>query len=125
MGWNRPPLTAEQILGWADDHYARTGEYPRATSGPVAGATGENWAALNNALCCGLRGLPGGDSVPRLLVRYGRLRGLWARLTRGAWSEAEDSLVRTLAPAQAARRTGRTLRAVYARRFKLARSDGR
>jgi hypothetical protein len=38
------------------------------------------------------------------------------RLSRGA---AEDELVRTLSPAEAARRTGRTVRAVYKRRHVL------
>lgn len=36
-----------------------------------------------------------------------------------AWSEAEDSLVRTLPPNEVAERTGRTLKAVYMRRFTL------
>ena len=35
------------------------------------------------------------------------------------WTDGEDELVRALPPADAARRTGRTLAAVYARRFAL------
>jgi hypothetical protein len=35
-----PPLTAEGILGWADAHFHRTGRWPGAHSGPVAGAPG-------------------------------------------------------------------------------------
>jgi hypothetical protein len=38
---------------------------------------------------------------------------------RVPWTAAEDQLVRTLPPAEAARRTGRTLLAVYARRHIL------
>lgn len=46
--------------------------------------------------------------------------------TRGwAWTEAEDELVRTLRPAEAARATGRTLGAVYNRRQELKVPDGR
>src|SRR5262249_33589248 len=42
-----PPLTGEQILAWADAHHQRTGQWPRANSGPVHGATGETWGAIN------------------------------------------------------------------------------
>jgi hypothetical protein len=41
------------------------------------------------------------------------------------WTEAEDEAVRTLRPAEAARRTGRTLGAVYDRRRDLGLADGR
>jgi hypothetical protein len=39
--------------------------------------------------------------------------------TRQPWSPREDALLRKLPPAEAARRTGRTVQAVYARRFAL------
>jgi hypothetical protein len=42
------------------------------SSGPVAEEPGENWSALNTALEAGLRGLPGGDTLLRLLRRSGR-----------------------------------------------------
>jgi hypothetical protein len=54
-----------------------------------------------------------------------------ARLARGevpngrAWTEAEDESVLTLPTAEAARRTGRTLTAVYKRRRKLRRANRR
>jgi hypothetical protein len=35
------------------------------------------------------------------------------------WTDTEDALVQTLAPVEAARQTGRTLKAVYARRMAL------
>ena len=64
----RPPLTVEQILRWADAHHARTGRWPAVASGPVAGAPGETWQAVNRALMRGSRGLPGGSSLARLLA---------------------------------------------------------
>jgi hypothetical protein len=66
----KTPLTAAQILAWADEHRGRTGAWPTLTSGPVAGAAGqETWQRLDNALRQGVRGLPGGDSLARLLRR--------------------------------------------------------
>jgi hypothetical protein len=66
---HRPRLTLAQILAWADEHRRRTGEWPGTTSGPVAGVPGESWRAVGEALRQGLRGLPGGDSLARLLRR--------------------------------------------------------
>jgi hypothetical protein len=110
----RPPLTVEQILAWADAYHGRTGRWPAAASGPVEGAPGETWANVNAALSDGYRGLPGGDSLARLLDRRrGRGPG------RFPWTPAEDALVRTLPPVEAAARTGRTLWAVYQRRHQL------
>jgi hypothetical protein len=67
-----PPLREEQILLWADRHYRRTGRWPTAASGPVAEAPGENWKALASALYAGNRGLHGGDTLRRFLLRHGR-----------------------------------------------------
>jgi hypothetical protein len=64
----RPPLTVDQILAWADEYRARTGRWPSASSGPVGGVPGENWHATDQALAQGLRGLPGGSSLSRLLA---------------------------------------------------------
>ena len=118
MGQQRPPLTVEQIVGWADAHHARTGRWPTAASGPVADAPGEHWRAVNNALYGGYRGLPGGDSLANLLDRHGRGTGRPRRRSR-PWTAEEEELVRTLPPAEAARRTGRSLEAVYVRRYRL------
>src|SRR4051812_8483415 len=63
---DRPPLTVEQILTWAEQHRARTGAWPPVHGGPVAGVGGLTWLAVDSALRRGLRGLPGGDSLPRL-----------------------------------------------------------
>jgi hypothetical protein len=76
----RPRLTPELILAWADAHKARTGEWPKGRSGPVADAPGETWKGLDLALLRGSRGLPGGDTLIRLLRRE---RGLSERRGRG------------------------------------------
>jgi hypothetical protein len=68
----KPPLTEAQILSWADAHRARTGRWPSWKGGRVHGAPGETWRNLNQALRLGLRGLPGGDTLLRLLRRSGR-----------------------------------------------------
>jgi hypothetical protein len=65
----RPPLTVELILAWADEHRARTGRWPAADSGPIRGTPGEKWSAINWDLAQGLRGLPGGSSLARLLAK--------------------------------------------------------
>jgi hypothetical protein len=65
-----PPLTTEQILAWADAHYDRTGKWPASKSGPIHGAPGETWSAVNAALGLGLRGLPGGSSLAKLLAEH-------------------------------------------------------
>jgi len=63
-----PSLTIRQILVWADAVYCRTGDWPRRDSGPIAEAPGETWDGVSAALTKGLRGLPGGSSLPRLLA---------------------------------------------------------
>ncbi len=63
------PLTEEQIAAWAEAHRARTGAWPKKHSGPVAEAPGEVWEDIDNSLVQGHRGLPGGDSLARLLAR--------------------------------------------------------
>ncbi len=65
-----PGLSVRQILDWADEHVRRTGSWPRHTSGAVGVAPGETWAAVEAALRRGLRGLPGGSSLFRLLKHH-------------------------------------------------------
>jgi hypothetical protein len=67
------PLTVAQILEWADAYHAETGQWPTPVSGPVRGVPGELWANVQYALQRGRRGLPGGDTLPRLLRRHGRI----------------------------------------------------
>jgi hypothetical protein len=63
-----PDLTIEQILSWADAWHQRTGQWPHAESGAIPEALGETWGAVNQALKGGLRGLPGGSSLTKLLA---------------------------------------------------------
>jgi hypothetical protein len=122
VGLKQPPLTEAQVLAWADAHRGRTGLWPHAKSGPIPEAPGLTWAAVNMALHGGYRGLAGGDSLSRLL---GRHRAAASSRSWTPWTPAEDELVRTLPPAEVARRTGRTPGAVYQRRRILGVSDGR
>ena len=62
----QPPLTIAQILEWADEHKAKTGTWPSATSGKV-GETNELWILVDQALRLGSRGLSPGSSVAKLL----------------------------------------------------------
>jgi superfamily II DNA or RNA helicase len=71
----RPALTVEQILAWADEHKTRTGEWPQATSGQIP-LTDEIWARIDAALRAGSRGLPGGSSLPTLLAECRGIRNL-------------------------------------------------
>jgi hypothetical protein len=88
-----PALTEELILAWADDHHRRTGHYPKHNHGPVLAAPGETWTAMENALIKGHRGLPGGDSLAKLLTRCRGVRNkselpsLTVKKIR-AWAEA-------------------------------------
>jgi hypothetical protein len=66
-----PRLTEDEVLRWAELHRARTGRWPTARSGPVDGAPGETWKALESALHAGGRGLAGGETLARFLHRHG------------------------------------------------------
>ena len=101
-----PRLTIEQILAWADAHRAATGRWPSSGSGPVAEGSEESWAVVNMALTKGLRGLPGGSSLARLLAKRRPVRPrrlslrkirTWARAHReatGRWPDAYAGPVR-------------------------------
>jgi hypothetical protein len=65
-----PPFSVEQILNWADAHHARTGEWPTRQAGEIPDSPDETWGAVEQALSLGLRGLPGGDSLAKLLARH-------------------------------------------------------
>jgi hypothetical protein len=73
---NLPPLTVEHILAWADSHYERSSEWPTAKSGQVPGASGETWANIDQALAKGLRNLPIGSSLARLLAEHRGVRNM-------------------------------------------------
>jgi len=69
-----PPLSPKKMLTWADKHRHRTNEWPIIHSGPILDAPGETWSAIQNALVLGLRGLPGGSSLPQLLAEHRGVR---------------------------------------------------
>jgi hypothetical protein len=66
----RSRLSVDQILSWADAHYAARGEWPRVASGSVVSASGECWQRIDLCLRYGNRGLPGGSSLRRLLDEH-------------------------------------------------------
>jgi hypothetical protein len=66
---NLPPFRIRAILAWADAHQRRTGRWPTHLSGAIVEAPGETWGAIDSALWKGLRGLPGRDTLARLLER--------------------------------------------------------
>ncbi len=82
----RPPLTVAQILAWADAQHTETGEWPKTASGAVASDPAEKWLQIDMALRLGLRGLPRGDSLARLLARE---RGVGGENARPRLTEAK------------------------------------
>lgn len=66
----KPPLTVANILVWADAHKERTGRWPSANSGVIAGVPNETWNGVNLALTTGVRGLPGRSSLAKLLAEH-------------------------------------------------------
>jgi hypothetical protein len=64
-----PPLRVKYILQWADAFNKRTGRWPNRDSRSVKEAPGETWNAVDSALKDGIRGLPGGSSLARLLAQ--------------------------------------------------------
>jgi hypothetical protein len=63
-------LTIQQILKWADKHHKRTGKWPSVHAGRVGAAPDETWFVINDALRRGSRGLPGGQTLFRLLSEH-------------------------------------------------------
>src|SRR6266851_6965083 len=73
--YNRPmqalrkrPLTIREILDWATRHKETTGKWPTTNSGEIPGSFGETWAAVDAALREGMRDLPTGSSIARLVA---------------------------------------------------------
>jgi len=62
-----PKLSIAQILTWADAHHRAKGSWPTSESGTLLDAPDEKWRNIQNALVLGLRGLPGGSSLAKLL----------------------------------------------------------
>jgi hypothetical protein len=62
-------------LTWADAHHEATGDWPYPESGRVVGAPFElTWLQVDRALYHGLRKLPGGSSLNRLLIEHRNIR---------------------------------------------------
>lgn len=68
------PLSVELILKWADEHHARKGSWPNINSGVIHGSEADTWDKIYQALYQGLRGLPGGSSLARLLAEHRGMR---------------------------------------------------
>ena len=86
-------LTVERILVWDDALHTREGRWPKTTDGRVPADRNEKWLNVNQCLRLGLRGLPGGDSLARLLERERGVRNKHGlpRLTGAgvlAWADA-------------------------------------
>ncbi len=64
-----PRMSTEAILDWADAYRETNGKWPTRTCGAIPETVGETWSMVDAALVVGLRGLPGGDSLARLLAR--------------------------------------------------------
>jgi hypothetical protein len=82
-----PPLALGQVLRWADEFRAKTGGWPTVRCLPqlIESTDGERWRNIDNALRYGLRGLPGGWSIAKLLARHrGTLRTKAPTSKRGA-----------------------------------------
>lgn len=71
-----PRLTIKQILAWADQYHRHNRRWPTNKSGPISGTGGETWNRVTVALLEGLRGLPGGSSLPRLLEKHRSVRNI-------------------------------------------------
>jgi hypothetical protein len=72
-GSGRPArLGLAQVLGWADAHHEATGRWPHEGAAPVGLPQGESWAKINAALRMGLRGLPRGTTLARLMRQRDR-----------------------------------------------------
>jgi hypothetical protein len=65
-----PPLSIPQVLGWSDSHRRLTEHWPTSKSGSIPAAPGETWRGVDQALRVGIRGLPGGSSLCRLLAEH-------------------------------------------------------
>ncbi len=65
----RRPIRIEEVLAWADAHYAKYGAWPTLSSGEIP-ATGLTWAGVNHCLWRGFRGLPGQTTLAKLLEKH-------------------------------------------------------
>jgi hypothetical protein len=91
-----PKFTTAQILAWADDWHARTGDWPHAKSGRIPGSGGVNWRIVDDAMRLGRGKLQGRFPLAHLLAVMRR----WVRhepLTEEqilAWADAHHARTR-------------------------------
>jgi hypothetical protein len=69
-------LTEDGIAAWAKAFFDCHGTWPNDWSGPISEAAGECWRNVGAALMLGRRGLPGGDSLAKLIARRFQVRTL-------------------------------------------------
>src|ERR1043165_4492121 len=62
-------MTKAQVLRWCDEHFERTGSWPKANCGLIPNADGDTWQAVDMALRKGRRGLRK-TSLHLLLAKY-------------------------------------------------------
>src|SRR5258708_33031320 len=62
-----PEITIDDVLAWADAHFAGHGRWPHAHSGPLPHGPLLNWRQVDNALRYGSFGLDKGSSLAKLL----------------------------------------------------------
>lgn len=66
-----PPLSTDQIVRWAHRYRRDHGEWPRRSRDAIP-TTFDTWYSVDNALYKGLRGLPGGSTLAKLLDKCRR-----------------------------------------------------
>lgn len=73
-----PRLTVPKILVWADAFNAAHGNcpQPKTKRSSISGTNGETWLAVDTALRSGIRGLPGGSSLPQVLAEHRGVRNI-------------------------------------------------
>jgi hypothetical protein len=82
-------LTTSKILAWAGAYFEKHGRWPNSRKRENPGSEGKSWRAIDNALKCGLYGLPAGSSLSQFLKEHGKVKR--DKLTTSeilAWADA-------------------------------------
>ena len=79
-------FTYDDILVWADSHYARTGSWPNCKTGPILECPGDTWADMDRRMRLGQRGFDRKLSLAQFLhaERCARIKGQPSQLTEKA-----------------------------------------
>ena len=83
------PLTVNQVLGWADAYKKKYGKWPNTKSGKIKEMPQYTWLSIDTYLQNGVRGLPSGSSLAKLLSKE---RGL--RNSRNLPSLSESKIIK-------------------------------